>query len=84
MIDHLPECRRFFTDMPAPDECSACGMFRICEQRVLGKRVYVEAYRSGREDACTAVAIFLALNGFRPNEKEWVERMKAAVMGGPM
>lgn len=35
MSDHLPECRRWFTDMPASDECPACEMFRSCEQRVL-------------------------------------------------
>ena len=34
MTDHLPECRRWFTNMPAPDECPACEMFRACEQRV--------------------------------------------------
>ncbi len=45
---------------------------------------YAEAYKAGREDACTAVAIFLALNGFHPNDRNWVERMKDAVMGGPM
>jgi hypothetical protein len=45
---------------------------------------WAEAYRAGREDACTAVAIFLAFNGFHPDDKQWVERMKYAVMGGPM
>lgn len=35
MTDHLPECQRWFTDMPEPDECPACEMFRACEQRVL-------------------------------------------------
>lgn len=34
MSEHLPECQRWFTDMPAPDECPACEMFRACEQRV--------------------------------------------------
>jgi hypothetical protein len=38
MSDHLPECQRFFTDMPEPDDCPACGMFRLCEQRVLAER----------------------------------------------
>lgn len=35
MSDHLPECRRWFTNMPEPDECPACEMFRACEQRML-------------------------------------------------
>ena len=35
MSAHLPECQRWFTDMPAPDECPACEMFRACEARVL-------------------------------------------------
>jgi hypothetical protein len=34
MSEHLPECQRWFTDMPEPDECPACEMFRACEQRV--------------------------------------------------
>lgn len=40
MSDHLPECRRWFTDMPEPDECPACEMFRACEQRV--EREWIE------------------------------------------
>ena len=34
MMDHLPECQRWFTDMPEPDECPACEILRTCEQRV--------------------------------------------------
>lgn len=39
MTEHLPECQRYFTDMPAPEDCPACGMFRVCEQRVESKRL---------------------------------------------
>ena len=45
MSDHLPECRRWFTNMPAPDECPACEMFRACEQRVREEHSEVDAYR---------------------------------------
>jgi hypothetical protein len=34
MSDHLPECHRWFANMPE-DGCPACEMFRACEQRVL-------------------------------------------------
>ena len=36
MSDHLPECHRWFANMPE-DGCPACEMFRACEQRVANK-----------------------------------------------
>jgi hypothetical protein len=33
MSKHLPECHRWFANMPE-DWCPACEMFRACEQRV--------------------------------------------------
>ena len=66
MSDHLPECRRWFTNMPAPDECPACEMFRACEQRVrlqvelTHEREWIEArdggYVAGLDAAEAAVA----------------------------
>jgi hypothetical protein len=35
MSHHLPECHRWFANMPE-DGCPACEMFRACKQRVLG------------------------------------------------
>ncbi len=43
MSKHLPECHRWFANMPE-DGCPACEMFRACEQRVLdAAREAVEA-----------------------------------------
>ena len=65
MTEHLPECQRYFTDMPAPDECPACEMFRVCEQRVRDESTdaltitrgvnyahgYSDGYAKARKDA---------------------------------
>ena len=64
MSSHLPECQRWFTDMPEPDECPACEMFRACEQRVLGDRdeivgiTAVRSFRAGLDAAEEAVAAY--------------------------
>lgn len=64
-MKHLPECQRYFTDMPAPDECPACEMFRVCEQRVRDESTdaltitrgvnyalgYSDGYAKARKDA---------------------------------
>ena len=65
MSDHLPECRRWFTNMPAPDECPACEMFRACEQRVW-KVAYNQGLGAGSD-----------MHG--QHEKGWVAGYDAAV-----
>ena len=45
MKDHLPECQRWYANMPEPDECPACEMFRACEQRV-----HEAAWRAGHAE----------------------------------
>ena len=55
MSDHLPECERWFTDMPEPDECPACEMFRACEQRVLKENFCILSYNHALNTAREAV-----------------------------
>lgn len=38
-------------------------------------------YAAGRADACQAAIIHIALHGFHPHDREWVERFKQAITG---
>jgi hypothetical protein len=42
---------------------------------------YAEGYRDGRLDAQTATIIYLALNGYHPENTDWIDRLKTAISG---
>lgn len=42
---------------------------------------YAAGYANGRADAVDAAAIFCGLNGFHPDQHDWVERFRRYVKG---
>lgn len=43
---------------------------------------YAQAYHDGREDAFTAVLIYLTLQGFHPDDEAWRESFRGFVVDG--